>query len=249
MVTNREPDEFDPEHLQAKACPGARARRDRVGDGRVAAHGLAKSGAGPPPGQGCDGQPTQQPDAAHAVKGLGEGRRPAREGDRDAQSDAGVVLAHGAWADGSSALGPDRHELIWLAEEAFASAFAQHASAQEQALLAAAQRPLAAACIRAPALRPAWKVRPSWFLVAEEDRMIPAETQRFMAERMKARVYSAPATTYPWSRRRPWSSTSCWKLCVRSSHPSTGADEHGPIPGGRAGTLRRLRSGERRELS
>jgi pimeloyl-ACP methyl ester carboxylesterase len=95
------------------------------------------------------------------------------------------------------ALGPDRHELIWLPDEAFASAFAQHASAQEQALLAAVQRPLAAACIGAPVLRPAWKDRPSWFLVAEEDRMIPAETQRFMADRMKARVYAAPADHVP----------------------------------------------------
>jgi hypothetical protein len=32
-TANREPDEFDPEHLQAKARPGARARRDRVGEG------------------------------------------------------------------------------------------------------------------------------------------------------------------------------------------------------------------------
>lgn len=72
------------------------------------------------------------------------------------------------------------------------SAFSQHASTQEQALLATVQRPLAADCIGVPVPRPAWKDRPSWFLVAEEDRMIPAETQRFMAERMKARVWTAP---------------------------------------------------------
>jgi pimeloyl-ACP methyl ester carboxylesterase len=94
-------------------------------------------------------------------------------------------------------LGPDRHDLIWLPEEAFGRAFAQHASTLEQALLAATQRPLAAACIRVPVQRPAWKDRPSWFLVAEEDRMIPAETQRFMAERMKARVRTAPADHMP----------------------------------------------------
>ena len=39
--------------------------------------------------------------------------------------------------------------------------------------------------------------RPSWFFVAEEDRMIPAETQRFMAERMKARVRMAAADHVP----------------------------------------------------
>jgi pimeloyl-ACP methyl ester carboxylesterase len=95
------------------------------------------------------------------------------------------------------ALAPDRHGLIWLPEEAFASAFAQHATALEQALLAATQRPLAVDCIGVPVPCPAWKERPSWFLVAEEDRMIPAQTQRFMAERMKARVRTAPADHVP----------------------------------------------------
>lgn len=94
-------------------------------------------------------------------------------------------------------LGPDRHGLIWLPGEAFGRAFAQHASPLEQALLAATQRPLAAACISVPVPRPGWKDRPSWFLVAEEDRMIPGENQRFMAERMKARVRTIPAGHVP----------------------------------------------------
>ena len=35
---------------------------------------------------------------------------------------------------------------------------------------------------------PAWKTKPSWFLLAEEDRMIVPETQRYMAERMSATI-------------------------------------------------------------
>src|SRR6201986_4257586 len=93
--------------------------------------------------------------------------------------------------------GPDSHGLIWLPEEAFSRAFAQHATELEQAVLAATQRPLAAACIGVPVGRPAWKDRPSWFLVAEEDRMIPPATQRYMAERMKARVHTAPTDHMP----------------------------------------------------
>jgi len=87
-------------------------------------------------------------------------------------------------------LAPDSHGLIWLPDDAFAAAFAQHASAEEQALLAAVQRPIAVPCISTKVERPLWKDRPSWFLVAEEDRMIVPDTQRFMAERMKARVRS-----------------------------------------------------------
>ena len=94
-------------------------------------------------------------------------------------------------------LGPDRHGLIWLPEDAFADAFAQNASAEEQAHLAATQRPIAAVSIGVPAARPAWRSRPSWYLVAEADRMIPAETQRFLAERMNARVRTSPADHLP----------------------------------------------------
>ena len=117
-----------------------------------------------------------------------------------------VVIAAHYWAEHhpqAPELGPDHHGLIWLPEEAFGTAFAQHASALEQALLAATQRPLAAACISVPVPRPAWKDRPSWFFVAEQDRMIPAETQRFMAERMKARVHTAPCDHVPMITKAP----------------------------------------------
>jgi pimeloyl-ACP methyl ester carboxylesterase len=87
-------------------------------------------------------------------------------------------------------LAPDDHGLIYLPEAAFAAAFAQNASAEEQRCLAAVQRPLSPACITIAMGRPLWKDRPSWFLVAEQDRMIVAEIQHFMATRMKARVRS-----------------------------------------------------------
>jgi len=94
-------------------------------------------------------------------------------------------------------LGPDNHGLIWLPQEAFAAAFAQDASAQELAVLAAVQRPISPACISVPVGRPLWKDVPSWYLLAEQDHMIVAETQRFMAERMKARVSVHPVDHTP----------------------------------------------------
>jgi pimeloyl-ACP methyl ester carboxylesterase len=84
-------------------------------------------------------------------------------------------------------LSPDGNGWIWLPQEAFSQAFAQDASLEEIAVLAAVQRPISASCIGIAVKRPLWKDRPSWFLIAEHDRMIPAETQRFMAERMNAR--------------------------------------------------------------
>ncbi len=94
-------------------------------------------------------------------------------------------------------LAPDSHGLIYLPREAFAAAFAQNASAEELTLLAAVQRPISPACITAPVNRPLWKDRPAWFLLAEQDRMIVHETQRFMAERMRARVQSYPVDHAP----------------------------------------------------
>jgi pimeloyl-ACP methyl ester carboxylesterase len=94
-------------------------------------------------------------------------------------------------------LAPDNHGAIWLPDNAFAEAFAQHASTEEQSVLAAVQRPIAVACISFKVGRPLWKDRPSWFLVAGQDRMINPDTQRFMAERMKAKVRSHPVDHTP----------------------------------------------------
>jgi pimeloyl-ACP methyl ester carboxylesterase len=87
-------------------------------------------------------------------------------------------------------LAPDGHGMIYLPEAAFGAAFAQHATTEELTLLAAVQRPISPACITVAVPRPLWKDRPTWFLVAEQDRMIVQGNQRFMAERMQARVRS-----------------------------------------------------------
>jgi pimeloyl-ACP methyl ester carboxylesterase len=99
-------------------------------------------------------------------------------------------------------LAPDDHGLIYLPETAFGTAFAQNAAVDELAVLAAVQQPLSPACITVAVSRPLWKDRPAWFLVAEQDRMIVQGNQRFMAERMRARVHShavdhAPMVTAP----------------------------------------------------
>jgi pimeloyl-ACP methyl ester carboxylesterase len=94
-------------------------------------------------------------------------------------------------------LAPDSHGLIYLPQGAFATAFAQNAKADELAVLAAAQRPISPASITVPVGRPLWKDRPAWYLIAEEDRMIRVDNQRFMATRMKAEQRSILADHMP----------------------------------------------------
>ena len=85
---------------------------------------------------------------------------------------------------------PDDYGFIWMPEEGFGCAVAHKASPDQLAIMAAVQRPIAVQCIQEKAPVPAWKTIPSWYFVAEEDRMINAETQRFMAGRMSANVRS-----------------------------------------------------------
>ena len=94
-------------------------------------------------------------------------------------------------------LSPDPHGLIYLPDSAFADAFAPNAAAEEQALLAALQQPIAPACISTRVGRPRWRDLPSWFLVAEQDYMLLPESQRFMAQRMRARVRTAEVDHTP----------------------------------------------------
>ena len=94
-------------------------------------------------------------------------------------------------------LAPDRHGLIWLPEQAFAAAFAPNAAPEEQAVLAAIQRPISSACISVPVARPLWLDVPTRYLLAEQDHMIVPQTQRFMADRMKAQITTHPVDHIP----------------------------------------------------
>jgi pimeloyl-ACP methyl ester carboxylesterase len=94
-------------------------------------------------------------------------------------------------------LQPDVYGFIWMPQEGFQNAFAQNARDDVKAVAASVQRPIAVRCIQEPAPKPAWKSKPSWFLIAEEDRMINPKTQHFMAERMGAKVRVHPVDHTP----------------------------------------------------
>ena len=85
---------------------------------------------------------------------------------------------------------PDSHNLVWMPEDAFGRALAHKASADQARIAAAVQRPIALQCVQEPAPKPLWKSKPTWYLLAEEDRMINPKTQHFMAERMGAKIRS-----------------------------------------------------------
>jgi pimeloyl-ACP methyl ester carboxylesterase len=84
---------------------------------------------------------------------------------------------------------------LYLAPEAFHEAFAADVDAKTAAMMAATQRPYAAAAFAGtPSAAPAWKTLPCWYLLGTEDKAIPPDLQRFMAERGTATIVEVPAS-------------------------------------------------------
>jgi len=88
--------------------------------------------------------------------------------------DEGETVAKVFYRDKASAqqpkMVPDSHGLVWMPESAFRRALAQNATVDQVRVAAAVQRPIAVHCIQQPAPTPLWKSKPSWYLLAEEDR-------------------------------------------------------------------------------
>jgi pimeloyl-ACP methyl ester carboxylesterase len=81
---------------------------------------------------------------------------------------------------------------FYVARGPFHDIFCQDVPEPEAALMALTQRPATQEALTEPSgADPLWKRVPSWFLIGEEDRIIPAEVQRFMAERARAQRTTA----------------------------------------------------------
>jgi pimeloyl-ACP methyl ester carboxylesterase len=77
---------------------------------------------------------------------------------------------------------------LYIAPDSFHDIFCQDVPAPQGTVMAATQRPAAQEALVEPSgERPLWKDVPSWFLIGEEDRIIPAALQHFMAKRAGAR--------------------------------------------------------------
>jgi len=77
-----------------------------------------------------------------------------------------------------------------LSPKAVNENFAQDATAEERKVIYATQVTWAAAATQEKVYSPAWKTKPSWYLVSDHDNAIPPDAERFMAERMGAATES-----------------------------------------------------------
>lgn len=77
---------------------------------------------------------------------------------------------------------------IYLSKEGVKIAFAADLNAKQQALIYATQTPASQSIFDDKSEMPAWKQRPTWYVVAKNDKAINPDLERFMAKRMKAKT-------------------------------------------------------------
>jgi len=83
---------------------------------------------------------------------------------------------------------PPVNGFLFLDKAKFHSSFAADVDADEAAFMADSQVPWGVAALSGEISQPAWKTKPSYYLVSTEDKMIPPDAQRFMSKRAGADV-------------------------------------------------------------
>ena len=86
---------------------------------------------------------------------------------------------------------PPQDGFLFLDKEKFAASFAADVKPELAAFMADSQVPWGLDALSGSITEPAWRSKPSWYLVATEDRMIPPDAQRQMSQRANATVVEA----------------------------------------------------------
>ncbi|MFE6133212.1 alpha/beta fold hydrolase [Streptomyces sp. NPDC056437] len=89
---------------------------------------------------------------------------------------------------------PPQDGFLFLDHEKFAASFAGDVAPDEARFLADSQVPWGVEALGGTVTEPAWRTKPSWYLVATDDRMIPPPAQRAMAGRAGSTVSETAAS-------------------------------------------------------
>ena len=89
---------------------------------------------------------------------------------------------------------PPQDGFLLLDQAKFASSFAADVDERTANFMAASQVPWGVNALAGEVTAPAWKTKPSWYLVAADDRMIPPPAQRAMATRAGAKMTETPGS-------------------------------------------------------
>jgi pimeloyl-ACP methyl ester carboxylesterase len=89
---------------------------------------------------------------------------------------------------------PPKDGFLFLDRARFHASFAADLDAERAAFMADSQVPWGVEALAGAVTEPAWRSKPSWYLVATEDRMIPPPAQRLMSQRAGATVVESPGS-------------------------------------------------------
>jgi pimeloyl-ACP methyl ester carboxylesterase len=89
---------------------------------------------------------------------------------------------------------PPVNGFLFLDREKFAASFAADVPTAQAAFMADSQVPWGVDALGGAVSEPAWRTKPSWYLVATDDRMIPPPAQRAMSQRAGATVTETPGS-------------------------------------------------------
>jgi pimeloyl-ACP methyl ester carboxylesterase len=88
----------------------------------------------------------------------------------------------------SKAFKPDSNGNWWIEQEHFAADFAADVPPAESHYMAISQVPISTDSFTHKVTSPAWKTKPTWYMVATEDRSINPDQERMMAKRANAKT-------------------------------------------------------------
>ena len=89
---------------------------------------------------------------------------------------------------------PPRDGFLFLDREKFHAAFAADVEADKAAFMADSQVPWGVDALGGAVSEPAWKSKPSWYLIAADDHMIPPPAQQMMSKRAGATTIESPGS-------------------------------------------------------
>ena len=89
---------------------------------------------------------------------------------------------------------PPQNGFLFLDKAKFAAAFAADVDAPLAEFMAQSQVPWGLTALNGEVTEASWRTKPSWYLVATDDHMIPPDAQRFMSKRAGATVQESPGS-------------------------------------------------------
>lgn len=102
---------------------------------------------------------------------------------------------------GVKEIAADKNGFLYMTPQGMATGFAQDLPAEQTAIMAATQGPIRASAFDDKTSVAAWKGKPSWYVVAREDRMIQPDLQRAFAKKIGAQVTEVDASHVPQQSR------------------------------------------------